>query len=135
VAKYPSEETAPDPAARRYNRQPDRHAPGDIMSDDASPDTDLNADVSPGRTPPATFEFLVHTLFTQALMAFGRIPNPITNKALKNVATAKHFIDTLAMLEAKTQGNLSTEERNLLEEMQHQLRMLYLEETKREGAK
>jgi hypothetical protein len=34
------------------------------------------------------------------------------------------------MLEAKTRGNLEADERKLLEEMQHQLRMLYLEETK-----
>jgi tellurite resistance protein len=81
-----------------------------------------------GRMPPATFEFLIHTLFTQALMAFGRIPNPITNKAVKNIPTARHFIDTLDMLEAKTQGNLSADERKLLEEIQHQLRMLYMEE-------
>ena len=81
-----------------------------------------------GRMPPPTFEFLIHTLFTQALMAFGRIPNPITNKAMKNVATAKHFIDTLDMLEEKTRGNLGPDERKLLEEIQHQLRLLYLEE-------
>ena len=78
-------------------------------------------------TPPATFEFLIHTLFTQALMALGRIPNPITKQSLKNLATARHFIDTLAMLENKTQGNLATEERQLLEEIQHQLRTLYVE--------
>ena len=101
------------------------------MTDDPTPDTEITDEAAAaGRTPPATFEFLVHTLFTQALMAFGRIPNPITNKAIKNVATAKHFIDTLTMLEAKTQGNLEADERKLLEEMQHQLRMLYLEETK-----
>ncbi len=81
-----------------------------------------------GRMPPATFEFLVHTLFTQALMAFGRIPNPITNKAIKNVATAKHFLDTLDMLDEKTRGNLTSDERKLLEEVQHQLRTLYVEE-------
>ena len=80
------------------------------------------------RMPPPSFEFLIHTLFTQALMAFGRIPNPITNKALKNVATAKHFIDTLDMLEEKTRGNLTPDERKLLEEIQHQLRLLYVEE-------
>ena len=80
-----------------------------------------------GRMPPATFEFLIHTLFTQALMAFGRIPNPITNKAVKNVATAKHFIDTLDMLEEKTRGNLAADERKLLEEIRHQLRTLYVE--------
>ena len=80
-----------------------------------------------GRTPPPTFDFLVHTLFTQALMALGRIPNPITNKSLQNLDTARHFIETLAMLEVKTQGNLTTEERRLLEEIQHQLRTLYVE--------
>lgn len=80
------------------------------------------------QAPPATFEFLIHTLFTQALMALGRIPNPITKQSLRNPATAKHFIDTLAMLEQKTAGNLSKDEGRLLEEIQHQLRMLYMEE-------
>ncbi len=77
--------------------------------------------------PPATFEFLIHTLFTQALMALGRIPNPITKQSLKNLPTARHFIDTLVMLEAKTQGNLTTDEQRLLEEIQHQLRTMYVE--------
>jgi hypothetical protein len=79
--------------------------------------------------PPASFEFLAHTLFTQALMALGRIPNPITKQAHKNLPTAKHFIDTLAMLEQKTAGNLTTEERHQLEEIQHQLRMMYMDAT------
>jgi hypothetical protein len=81
------------------------------------------------QVPPATFEFLAHTLFTQALMALGRIPNPITKQAHKNLPTAKHFIDTLAMLEQKTAGNLTTEERHQLEEIQHQLRMMYMDAT------
>lgn len=79
------------------------------------------------RSPPATFDFLVQTIFTQALMALGRVPNPITQKTHKNLDTAKHFIDTLAMLEAKTAGNLTTEEAKLLEEVQHQLRMMWME--------
>ena len=79
------------------------------------------------RVPPATFEFLIHTLFTQALMALGRIPNPITKQSLKNLPTARHFIDTLEMLEAKTSGNLAPDEERLLEEIQHQLRTMYVE--------
>ena len=78
--------------------------------------------------PPATFEFLIHTLFTQALMALGRIPNPITNQTHKNLATARHFVDMLTMLGEKTEGNLTAEERRLLDEMQHQLRMQILAE-------
>ena len=81
-----------------------------------------------GQPPPATFEVLAHTLFTQALMALGRIPNPITRKAHRNLPTARHFIDTLAMLEQKTAGNLTEDERRVLEEIQHQLRMMYMSE-------
>jgi len=73
--------------------------------------------------PPATLEFLVHTLFTQALMALGRIPNPITGKAHKNLPTARHFIDTIAMLEEKTRGNRTNDETRLLEEVLHQGRL------------
>ena len=92
-----------------------------MVDDDALVDED---GPGAGQAPPATFDFLIHTLFTQALMALGRIPNPITKQTHRNLATARHFIDTLKMLEEKTAGNLTTEERRLLEEIQHQLRML-----------
>jgi hypothetical protein len=100
------------------------------MSDDAPavPDTDSPLDI-PG-APPANFEFLIHTLFTQALMALGRIPNPITKQSLVNMATARHFVDTLSMLEQKTAGNLSGDEQRLLDEIQHQLRMMILTDYK-----
>jgi len=89
------------------------------MSDETRP-----ADASAPAAPPASFEFLIHTLFTQALMALGKIPNPITKQSLVNMATARHFVDTLTMLEQKTAGNLTTDERRMLEEIQHQLRLL-----------
>ncbi|MCE9630009.1 MAG: DUF1844 domain-containing protein [Planctomycetia bacterium] len=101
------------------------------MSDDAALTEDSGDDLpAPGKMPPATFDFLVHTLFTQALMALGRIPNPITKQAITNIPTAKHFIDTLDMLGQKTAGNLSTDEKRLLEEVQHQLRTMYVEARK-----
>lgn len=103
--------------AADQNEQPD-----EIVSARES----AGGDPAAGQPPPATFEFLAHTLFTQALMALGRIPNPITQKAHRNLPTARHFIDTLAMLEQKTAGNLTEDERRVLEEIQHQLRMMYM---------
>ena len=91
----------------------------------ADHDTTDGPDAGIGQ-PPATFEFLIHTLFTQALMALGRIPNPITKQSHRNLPTARHFIDTLGMLEQKTAGNLTEDERRLLEELQHQLRMMFM---------
>lgn len=100
-----------------------------MTSDDsAGRHPDPAAADSPPQAPPATFDFLVHTLFTQALMALGRIPNPITKQTHRNLDAARHFIDTLAMLERKTAGNLDTDERRLLEEIQHQLRTLCVSE-------
>jgi hypothetical protein len=97
--------------------------------DDEQPAEIVSADdAAAGQAPPATFEFLSHTLFTQALMALGRIPNPITKKAHRNLPTARHFIDTLTMLEQKTAGNLTEDEQRMLEEIQHQLRMMYMNE-------
>ena len=78
-----------------------------------------------GETPPATLEFHAQTLFTQALMALGRVPNPITGKPLRNLPSARHFIDTIAMLEEKTAGNRTQEESKLFEEILHQLRMQF----------
>jgi tRNA A37 N6-isopentenylltransferase MiaA len=57
-------------------------------------------------------------------MALGRIPNPITKQSVVNMATARHFVDTLTMLEKKTVGNLTEDERRMLEEIQHQLRLM-----------
>ena len=95
------------------------------MTDTELRDDDDSYSAAPG-APPATFDFLVHTLFTQALMALGRIPNPITNKSHVNMATARHFVDTLAMLEKKTVGNLTSDEQRMLEEIQHQLRLMVI---------
>ena len=109
---------------------------GAVVSSDAGDGSgDVGADeiaaaMESGVAPPATFEFLVQTLFTQALMALGRIPNPITKQTHRNVMTAKHFIDTLTMLEEKTRGNLSADERRLLDEIQHQLRLQFVEGTR-----
>jgi hypothetical protein len=83
------------------------------------------ADLADRPPPPATLEFLVHTLYTQALMALGRIPNPITGKSHRNLPTARHFIDTIAMLEEKTAGNRSADESRVIEEVLHQARLQF----------
>ncbi len=76
--------------------------------------------------PPASMPILVTTLATQALANLGQIPDPVDDKPVVRKALAKHFIDTLAMLEEKTAGNLTTEESDLLSETLHQLRMVFV---------
>jgi hypothetical protein len=50
---------------------------------------------------------------------------------------AKHHIDTLKMMEGKTSGNLTDEEKKILDEALYHTRMLYVQMTQRlaEGVK
>jgi hypothetical protein len=77
-------------------------------------------------TPQASLTFLCTTIATQAMIALGQVPNPITGKVEQRIKQAKHYIDTLAVLEEKTTGNRSADESALLSEILHQLRMAYV---------
>ena len=50
----------------------------------------------------------------QALIFMGENPNPITNEKQKNLKQAKLLLDTLEMLQYKTEGNLTQEEDSFL---------------------
>jgi hypothetical protein len=89
----------------------------DLSDVDALPDLDL---------PPASLLFLCTTLATQAMIALGQVPNPITGKTELRLKQAKHYIDTLGMLEEKTQGNRTAEESAMFDALLHQLRMAYV---------
>jgi hypothetical protein len=76
--------------------------------------------------PPATLEFLITTLATQAMMSLGQMVNPISGKADLRLPEAKHFIDMLTVLEEKTAGNRTPDESALLDGFLHELRMAYV---------
>ena len=76
--------------------------------------------------PPASFMVLMSTLATQSMGSMGMFPDPGTGKPTVNRPMAKHFIDTLAMLQEKTKGNLTEEESAHLRDALHQLRMAYV---------
>lgn len=77
------------------------------------------------RMPDADFRGLVRTLATQAIMYLGGIPDPETGRAVVIPEYAQFQIDLLGVLEEKTKGNLSDEEREELEVILHELRMRF----------
>lgn len=76
--------------------------------------------------PPASFSFLVASLATQAMAALGAIPGDDGQPMEINLDYAKHFIDLLGVLEEKTKGNLTDEEKKSLGDALHQMRMLFV---------
>lgn len=75
--------------------------------------------------PPASFTVLVSMLFSQAMSLLGQLPGP-DGKTEVNKPFAKHTIDTLEVLEEKTKGNLDDEEKQVLNEALHVLRMAFV---------
>ncbi len=67
-----------------------------------------------------------------AWLYLGKMANPATGKAERNLEAAKFTIDLLGMIEKKTEGNLSGDEQNLLGQVLTALRLNYLEEARRE---
>ena len=76
--------------------------------------------------PPASFEVLISMLFTQAISALGQMPNPATGETEINKPYAKHYIDTVEMLDEKTKGNLTEDEAKIVSEALHAMRMAYV---------
>ena len=81
----------------------------------------------PRELPPATFTTLVSSLMTQIFLALGGMEDPQTKKRYVDLDLAKHHIDTLRMLEEKTAGNLSEEEKRLLDRALYETRMQYVQ--------
>ena len=77
------------------------------------------------------FAAFVLSLAHTAAVHFGDIPDPVsgqTNPA--NLPAAQQMIDILSLLDLKTRGNLSAEERQLLDQILYELRMRYIEASK-----
>ena len=79
--------------------------------------------------PEPDFNFFVTTLALQASISLGQVANPATEKIEEDLVQAKFLIDTLGMLQEKTKGNLTDEEKGLLENLLYELRTAYIAKT------
>lgn len=84
--------------------------------------------------PPATFEFLVFSLRTQAEMSMGLIDFGEDEPAPEpDLEVARHTVDMLGVLQEKTKGNLSLEEELLLSNTLAEMQFRYLQATAEPG--
>lgn len=93
------------------------------MSDPAS----AGYNPTPEQMTTALFAHLVMQQANMAMMLLGKVAHPETGQIVKDLETAKLFIDQLEMIEAKTKGNLTKEEANLLKQNLMTLRLNFVE--------
>ena len=81
----------------------------------------------------ALFLQLVLGLQQAAMVALGKLMNPMSGKLERNLEAARNTIDTLSAIEARTRGNLESDEQRVLTQVLTDLRMNYLDEVKKGG--
>jgi len=86
----------------------------------------------PGREA-ALFLQLVLGLQQAAMVALGKLMNPVSGKIERNLEAARGTIDTLAALEARTRGNLEAHEQRVLAQALADLRLNYVDERRKDG--
>ena len=72
------------------------------------------------------FSGFILSLNASALIHLGEIPDPHSKKREVNIPAAKHTITILEILAEKTEGNLTEEEKQLLDDMIYNIRMRYV---------
>ena len=78
--------------------------------------------------PEVNFASFILSLSTTAMYHLGDFPDPETQEGRRNLPAAKQTIDILSLLHTKTTGNLSDDEKQLLEGILFELRMRFVKE-------
>jgi hypothetical protein len=96
---------------------------------------DNNEQQSQDQDGGINFAAFVLSLAHTAAVHFGDVPDPVSGqRAERNLAAAQQMIDILSLMEQKTRGNLTAEERQLLDQLLYELRLRFVELGKQEGA-
>jgi len=75
-----------------------------------------------------SFAAFVLSLAHTAAVHFGDIPDPVNGeRSESNLLAAQQMIDILALIENKTRGNLTAEERQLIEQILYELRLRFVD--------
>jgi hypothetical protein len=85
--------------------------------------------------PSIDFSTLVLSLSQTALVHLGDAPHPEGEEPTHDLPLARQTIDMLGMLQEKTKGNLTGSEERLLDQVLYDLRMRFVELSKRDSSK
>ena len=78
--------------------------------------------------PQLSFTAFVLSLASTAAIHFGDLPDPVSGRTSEpNLDGAAQMIEILTLLDQKTRGNLTAEERQVLEQVLYELRLRFVQ--------
>jgi hypothetical protein len=121
--KVAAAEPVPAPPQEQSQSEPEPPPPPPSMSEE---DPELTDEELAEARDPASFVSFVMSIASNAASALGMMEHPVTHQREVDLELGKHWIDILGMLQKKTAGNLSLQERNMIEGLLADLRMQYV---------
>jgi hypothetical protein len=113
-------------------QEPEKETPAETAQkpepDHPAAEAGAGAEDTGSPLPKIDFATFIFSLNSSALMHLGVIEEPGTGNKVKNLPLAKQTIDILGVMEEKTRGNLTEDEDNLLRNILHDLRIMYVRE-------
>lgn len=92
------------------------------------------AKASEGPLPPPTFTQFLAGLDLEARLTLGELKHPVSGEVRQDLDSAQYVIDTIALIQEKTKGNLETDEEILLQNLLTELRFRFVEAKRKKGA-
>lgn len=119
-------EQAPPAASPRPVPPPQPQAP---PQPEAAPEQPRAADEASrrrGAGQAISFLEFLESLYAQAVIGMGLVPDPVTGIVNRNLEITRQMIEIIAMLREKTKGNLDPAENNAIENILYELRMNFV---------
>lgn len=131
AARQPDKTVAPEtaPPAKDIEKETDAGSEPDIGENvGENPLDDLAGGAGERDLGPMDFEHMVQSIYMTAAIQMGA-GTPANEQPRVDIIGARQSIDMLGILEAKTKGNLTKKEQDLLQRALYELRMSFLEIT------
>jgi hypothetical protein len=119
-----TQEAAAAPAPAPETPTPEPEVPP--ATAEAAPEEEFSEEDLADARDPASFVSFVMSIASNAASALGMMEHPVTHQREVDVELGKHWIDVLGMMQRKTEGNLTPQERRMLEGLLGDLRMQYV---------
>lgn len=125
-----------DGSLRTETESPAQHQvesvePETAQSEGTEEDTNSATEQSSQIPLEMNFATFILSLASSAQINLGLIPHPLTGKPQISLESSKQTIDIIGMLDEKTRGNLDSREEHLVKQVLYELRMQYVEVTKK----
>jgi len=126
AAEEPATAAAPTTRAAEAQATPEPEVAASAAAEAPAPEDEFSEEDLAEAQNPASFMNFLMLLAQNAASALGMVEHPVTHQRDVDIDSGKHWIDILGMLQQKTEGNLTPQEKRMLEGLLGDLRMQYV---------